>query len=83
MGRHCDGRRKIMASLQAPAAGKAGDDVGCSWSNTKSLNDDKRNTEQQDQGLCFSQQQSFLLGLLQCKNNPCSAMDRFSQQGDN
>lgn len=83
MGRHCDGKCRITVSLQALAAGKAGDDVGCSRSNTKSFNDDKRNTEQQDQGLCFLQQQSFLLGLVQCKKNPCSAMDQFSQQGDN
>lgn len=82
MGRHCHCKRRITVSLQAPAAGKAGDDMGCSWSNTKSLNDEKRNTEQQDQGLYFSQQQSFLLGLLQCKKKFCSAMDQFSQQGD-
>lgn len=46
MARHCDGKHRIMDSLQAPAAGKAGDDVGCSQSDMRSCNDDKRSTEQ-------------------------------------
>lgn len=71
-----------MVSLQAPAAGKADDDMGCLRSNTEGFNDDKRSTEQRDHGLCFAQKQSFLLGLLQCKN-PLSAMSQLSQQGNN
>lgn len=64
MRRHCDGKCRITVSLQAPTAGKAGKDVGCSRANTRSFNNDKGNTEQEHQELYFSQQQSFLLGLL-------------------
>lgn len=74
----------LWSHCRVPAAGKAGDDVGCSWSNMKSFNDDKRNTEQQDQAraLLFTAA-IFSLRITPMQNKPCSAMDQFSQQGDN